>query len=89
MSRDKEREYLNILIEEHLHLTGRSLRVPDDVLDAILDEYVHKDELKNALESLKHADIFLKTRERMHPDGIRLHQQSIIQAKRVLGEEEL
>ena len=33
--------------------------------------------LKEAIESLEHAEIFIDSRQKMHKDGVALHQETI------------
>ena len=41
--------------------------------------------LEEALITLKHAHVFICTREKMHPDGIKLYQELISQIEKALS----
>ena len=49
--------------EDELYQEGRKLQIKYDEQKKIIDE---------CLVTLRHATIFVSTREKMHPDGIKL-----------------
>jgi hypothetical protein len=45
--------------------------------------------LQDAKLSLEHALVFIQTREKMHPDGVHLHLESIVKLSQLLDEDEI
>lgn len=60
----------------------------------VLRDYIRGDKdtrdiLKDAKLSLEHALVFIQTREKMHPDGVALHLESIVKLGELLDEDEI
>jgi len=43
--------------------------------------------LKEILSTLEHAQVFISTKEKMHPDGRKLYQDNIDRLKKVISYE--